>query len=556
MTVRILLVTDAGDVRRWHRSIDEELRTVAAVRTVGLRMETVPTERRPDPWAALPARALPRAVPDLRAAARPSWPALSPSDLADFGPASTDLVIDLTAGRRATPPPGVPVWSLVTMDGRAFPRGFPFLEEAYRAGSVATIVLAERRGPGEADGIVDSITLSPTRRSYAAFLREALGLSRSMLTARSAGRPAPAAFPRRAPPAPAEGRREPGAAALLRFLGRGLVDHVWHQHKDKLLMEEWRIGYLDRPIGSTLAQTGMADARWLDVGRLGGYAADPFGLPGADDRLYCEVYSWATGRGVIREMAVSGDSGALGALQDFGCDAHMSYPCLFEEGGELYCVPEQLETRAVTLFRHDRAAGRWRRFATPLTGTRAADPAFFVFGGRYWIAYTDVDIDGYNNLCLLHAESLAGPWRRHDRFPVKIDVRSARSAGTPFWHDGALYRPAQDCSLTYGGAIALNRIRVCTPDAYEEEVAAVLRPDPAGPARHGLHTLSRWGGRTLIDGKQYAFSLPVLGRKVMRKLSGRLARPVPAVAGKGSGPGVGGAGEGPAPQAFSERGGA
>ena len=40
---------------------------------------------------------------------------------------------------------------------------------------------------------------------------------------------------------------------------------------------------------------------------------------------------------------------------------------------------------------------------------------------------------------------------------VKTDVRSARPAGTPFVYQGELYRPAQDCSRTYGGSIVIHR---------------------------------------------------------------------------------------------------
>src|SRR5213596_456309 len=51
-----------------------------------------------------------------------------------------------------------------------------------------------------------------------------------------------------------------------------------------------------------------------------------------------------------------------------------------------------------------------------------------------------------------------GPWRPHPGNPVKVDVRSSRPAGGPFLFGGNLYRPAQDCSRTYGGGITINRV--------------------------------------------------------------------------------------------------
>jgi hypothetical protein len=99
---------------------------------------------------------------------------------------------------------------------------------------------------------------------------------------------------------------------------------------------------------------------------------------------------------------------------------------------------------------------------------------------------------------------------------VKVDVRSARPAGTPFVVDGTLYRPAQDCSRTYGGRVTINRVLILTPLAFREEPFAFVDPDPEGPYPDGLHTLSQVGNVTLIDGKRTLF-VPVEFRRVLLK---------------------------------------
>ena len=88
---------------------------------------------------------------------------------------------------------------------------------------------------------------------------------------------------------------------------------------------------------------------------------------------------------------------------------------------------------------------------------------------------------------------------------MKIDLRSARPAGTPFHHEGGLDRPAQDCSTTYGGAVAICRVDELTPTSFREVVVRGLPPLP-GRYRPGFHTLASIGDRTLIDGKAYSFS--------------------------------------------------
>lgn len=88
---------------------------------------------------------------------------------------------------------------------------------------------------------------------------------------------------------------------------------------------------------------------------------------------------------------------------------------------------------------------------------RMADPTVMKRGDCFWLAYTDMDIGPYNNLCLMFAHTPSGPWRAHPGNPVKLDVRSSRPGGTPFWVGNELFRPAQDCSRTYGGALVINK---------------------------------------------------------------------------------------------------
>ena len=96
-------------------------------------------------------------------------------------------------------------------------------------------------------------------------------------------------------------------------------------------------------------------------------------------------------------------------------------------------------------------------------------------------------------------------------------MRSARPGGTPFRVGGVLYRPAQDCSSTYGARIIINRVLELGPEVFREEVAATVDPDPCGAYPQGLHTLSAMGDQTLIDGKRSIFAPAQLWR-VVRKL--------------------------------------
>jgi hypothetical protein len=53
----------------------------------------------------------------------------------------------------------------------------------------------------------------------------------------------------------------------------------------------------------------------------------------------------------------------------------------------------------------------------------------------------------------------------------------------------------------YGGAVVVNRVWLLTPTEFEEEVGAVVRPDPEGPCPAGLHRIAAARDAALLDGK-------------------------------------------------------
>jgi hypothetical protein len=315
----------------------------------------------------------------------------------------------------------------------------------------------------------------------------------------------------------------PRPIEVLGSLVRGACQGVARRLRSMLWEEIWMIGVIEAPIETMLESGPQPTIRWVGTRADGRSLADPFGLPGISDRLYCEDvgYLQDAGAGVIKELILAdqGDGYQIASerLISLPVQGHVSYPYLFSDKGALYCVPESIASRRCVLHVHDAATG-WRPITTILEGVAAADPTIFHWGNHYWLAYTNVDLGRFDNLCLAYASNLRGPWRPHANNPVKVDHGSSRSAGTPFVHDGQLYRPAQDCRPGYGAAVTLNHVTVCTPTAFREQTVRRLGPGPQDLNPHGLHTLSAWGSRTLVDGKRYMMIPRVLRRKVARRL--------------------------------------
>jgi len=290
--------------------------------------------------------------------------------------------------------------------------------------------------------------------------------------------------------------------------------------------DQWNVGVVDQPIAAFLRPDNRPLVRWLPSQKRSEMRADPFGVQ-RNGRLtiLCEHLNYRDNRGFIVAIESMSDARYVRVRIGPTPPVHMSYPYLVEGDERMLCIPETSEPQEIALYECERFPDRWIKLANFVTGRAVVDASLFHHGKHWWIAGSEVAPKGANcELHLWYSQSVVGPWHPHPGNPVKIDVRSARPAGTPFIEGGVLYRPAQDCSRTYGGRVIINRVFTLTPLEYHEEAVAQVDPDPAGPYPSGLHTLSKVGNITLIDGKRTRFIPAIIRRVLSKKLNEVLKR--------------------------------
>jgi hypothetical protein len=321
----------------------------------------------------------------------------------------------------------------------------------------------------------------------------------------------------------ARARSRRGLGTRLAFVTHACLRTVRQLAHELLRHEQWNIGIIEAPIDSLLATPQPTVARWLRRPARHEFFADPFGIVrGGKLIVLCEYLDQRDGRGRI--VALDADGAAPAHEVDVGPAVHRSYPYLLQHEGRLFCIPETEAANEVVLYESESFPERWRPLATLIAGRSLVDATPFQYQNRWWLAASvPVGAGAECELHLFHADRLLGPWRAHAANPVKVDVRSARPAGTPFWKDGVLYRPAQDCSQSYGGRVVINRVLKLTEQSFEEEPCATVEPPRSGPYRAGLHTLAAVGDITLIDSKRKVF-VPREFRVVLRRLFKPLRR--------------------------------
>jgi hypothetical protein len=200
----------------------------------------------------------------------------------------------------------------------------------------------------------------------------------------------------------------------------------------------------------------------------------------------------------------------------FDVGAHMSYPFLLEWKDEIYCIPEIADCNRISLFKAKRFPEEWVEQSVLVDEFPGVDSSVVFFQGRWWLFSCNGRNGSPWQLHLFHSERLEGPWIPHPLNPVKTDVRSSRSAGTPFIHEGVLFRPAQDCSRGYGRQVVVNRVQKITPTEFTEVAETVIGPDRSSAFPHGIHHLASVGAQTLVDGRRDVFDLFKQPRKRLK----------------------------------------
>jgi hypothetical protein len=263
----------------------------------------------------------------------------------------------------------------------------------------------------------------------------------------------------------------------------------------------------------------------LSPRKLGHSLADPFIVSADPDvHLLAEEFSHdQPGRIVAIDIGMDATSPRQVRTGICPRTEHTSYPYLFTDSGSLYCLPECHQSNRSTLYRYDGTAFHMVRDL--LTAERVTDGSILFDGSLYWLLCGLEDDCDQVNLYLFYAPSLDADWCPHPLNPVKTDVTSARPAGQFLVANGQFFRPSQDCSKSYGSALAINRIDELSPTAFRETRVATIRPEAISRSCFGVHTLSFAQGMVAIDAKSYLVGWKpfyIRGRRRAAALLGRV----------------------------------
>lgn len=296
----------------------------------------------------------------------------------------------------------------------------------------------------------------------------------------------------------------PASLFLLPFVARALVSKVAYRlTRIARMSDHWVVGY--RLAGANKLWDRFAWEAPNSLFRLpddgARFYADPFVLrhDGAF-HVFVEEYPYSTGKGVVSWLTIDDAGKASAPRIVLERPYHLSYPFVFEHGGQVYMVPETHKARRVEIYRADPFPHRWVFEGILIDDIEATDATLVADCGRLWLfaAVADAGASTWDSLCLFSSDKLLGKWRPHHRNPVLVDARAARPAGAMVRANGRLWRVAQDCSRIYGGGLAFCAIDRLDDEDYAQSVVKTLAPPPSVRAR-GIHTLNCAGALEVFD---------------------------------------------------------
>jgi hypothetical protein len=238
----------------------------------------------------------------------------------------------------------------------------------------------------------------------------------------------------------------------------------------------------------------------------GGYFADPF-LRQTPEGLYCfvEEYRDSTQRGVISVLRMDAAGPVyLGRVLDK--PFHLSFPYIFEYGGELFMCPESYQSNQIRLYKCKSFPLQWELHSVAMDDVAAVDTLIFPANNQWWMltgVLPQGDVNRFPEMHLFSApDPVCGQWQAHAHNPIKIDPEFARNAGL-LRKDGKLFRVAQACAFSaYGASVNISEIQELTNSSYEELLTMRINAD-LKPGVTGLHHIDNAGGLTVWDEKKW-----------------------------------------------------
>lgn len=229
----------------------------------------------------------------------------------------------------------------------------------------------------------------------------------------------------------------------------------------KFTIFRWTVGVGEYDTEAVLSSRKSLRIHWIkdrDKRKRGSWFADPFILSEDKTHLYIlvEELFYYNNKGRISRLTVDKRTWMLEKVDPIiDIATHLSFPAYFRDNGKVYIYPESTKSGKLTLYEYDEGTGASEP-VRDLCSAPLADAVIFNISDRQYIMATTSPGDNGKVMDVypLTEESPADK----PELQVHFGSNVARNAGMPFKVGDTWYRPAQDCTRSYGRNTVIQRM--------------------------------------------------------------------------------------------------
>lgn len=271
----------------------------------------------------------------------------------------------------------------------------------------------------------------------------------------------------------------------------------------KLIRSSWAIGFVADGLTGVFSdnpqyiwvQDPQKDERWF---------ADPFILDVTEDYIYLlvEEMRYAVHKGRIAKLTINRHTMTIEKMVILlDEDSHLSFPNIWHDGEDVYVYPENYRSGKLNLYKLVDSATRLKKVSVLCDASLTDAVMTNVFGEQLLFSTKMPDPNGKE----LFVYTLNKQLKVISTDSVRFEDKHARMAGQFFEYEGKVYRPAQDCNETYGGAVIIEEVEKKGGEFIFKPIKRLTSKHPL--LRVGMHTLNAYKGIAVIDVRGYEYAL-------------------------------------------------
>lgn len=269
----------------------------------------------------------------------------------------------------------------------------------------------------------------------------------------------------------------------------------------------WNIGFCEQTPENLIQQKKLNKIQWLKHPYKDRWFADPFIYKVTDDEIIvfveeCNLFGWP--KGIICELVIDRKTISLKERHILlELDTHLSYPAIIRHEGKVYVYPENGASRKLNIYEYDSVS---HKLVNPICilNEAVADASIIEQESKYLMIATKCP-ETQEKAYLYQSKSLLGPFVEISTVPFQASRSCSRPGGNWIDTKEGLFRPAQDCSKHYGGALSIMSIQKNGEFLIEKQLFQIL--PQSFRYNKGVHTLNFCDGLCVIDGYGYLYQI-------------------------------------------------